>query len=150
MSLIRAVTVLNQGSSGTEVFTWYQNYAAAGWTDGIGSAATPVNLAQTGRSAQNATNTNNVVMLAFGSVIDAVASPKVVEYDIKIAQRQYGVQSLAWLPIGDLFYAKLGGFVIIPPNGTFNFRVNIGAAGQDALQLFGLAFTTGNYLAFET
>ena len=146
MQLIRAITVRNPGiTSGTPVMNWIQTYTSTGWT-----TLFSISLAQTGLSGSSATDLQDKVVLAFDSVIDPTASPKIAEYDIKVGPVQYGVHSLAWMPLTNLFYAQLFGMVIVAKNGSFTMRGNVQPSpGQDNLQLFGLTFATGDYLTYE-
>jgi hypothetical protein len=152
MQLIRAVTVLNAGISGASVpvTQWDQTYASGGWNNVFGSAAVPVNLAQTGVSAGGATNQFSRCMLAFGSFINDQALPLLREYRWHMGQKDFPIQSVAWQPGTNFIYSKLAGVVIIPPNGKFYMRGNLGASGTDGTQLFGLCFATGDYLNSET
>ena len=146
MQLIRAITVRNSGiTSGTPVMNWIQTYTSTGWTTLFN-----LSLAQTGISGSSATNLQNRVMLAFDSVIDPTVSPKIAEYDFKVGSVQYGVQSLAWMPLSNLFYGQLFGMIAVIKNGTFTMRGNVQpSTGQDNLQLLGLTFATGDYLTYE-
>lgn len=152
MQLIRAITVRNPGiaAGGTPVLTWVQQFAASGWTDLFGSATTPVDLSQTGSAGSSPTNTRGRVVLAFGALLDPLI-PKAQEYRVHVGQVDYPVQSLAWMPGTNLFYAKLMGMFIIPVDGRFNMRANINPSpGQDAIELLGLTFSTGIYLFSES
>jgi len=151
MQLIRAVTVLSAPAA-AEILNWQQNYVAAGWTNVFGiNTGTFVDLSFQGVAGFPATNLNNRTLLAFGGLIDPITSPRIGEYRFHVGPKDYGVQSVAWEPASTLFYARLGGFVIIPVNGRFYMRGNIQpAGGNDATQILGLTFATGDYLDLET
>jgi len=148
MQLIRAITVRNSGISGnqTPITNWIQTYTSTGWTQLFS-----ISLAQTGTSGSSATNLQNKVVLAFDSVIDPTPSPKIAEYRFIVGPKSYGVHSLAWMPLSNLFYGRLFGMIYVGKNGSFTMRGNVQpSAGQDNLQLFGLTFATGDYLTYET
>jgi hypothetical protein len=148
--LIRAASVLS-GPNGAEVLNWTQNYLATGWTNVFGSAASPVDLSFTGYATYPATNLQNRTLLAFGALLDPVQSPRIGEYRFHVGPKDYGVNPLSWEPSSNLFFTRLGGFVVIPVNGRFYMRGNIQpAAGIDCSQLVGFTFCTGDYLTFET
>jgi len=147
MQLIRAITVRNPNitSGQTPIMNWIQTYTSTGWT-----TLFSISLAQSGTSGASATNLQNKVVLAFDSVIDPVASPKIAEYRLIVGPKSYGVHSLAWMPLTNLFYSRLFGMVFVGKNGTFTMRGNVQPSpGQDNLQLFGLTFATGDYLTYE-
>lgn len=150
LQLIRAVTVLS-GPLAAETMLWPQSYLATGWTNVFGSATSPVDLSTTGITNDPATNLQNRTLLAFGALLDPVQSPRIGEYRFHVGPKDYGVNPLTWTAGGNLFFARLGGFVLIPVNGRFYMRGNIQpAAGIDGTQLLGFTFCTGDYLTFET
>jgi hypothetical protein len=149
MQLIRAVTIF--ANSGAEVLLWQQNFVGAGWNNYFGSSTTPVDLSTTGVAGLPATNLQNRTLVAFGGLIDPVSSPRLAEYRFHVGPKDYSVQSIAWMPAGNLYFARLAGFVIVPVNGKFYMRGLIEpSAGIDAAQAFGLTFGTGDYLSNET
>jgi len=151
--LIRAVTIMNPGiTSGTPVLTWSRIFTSTGWQNIFGSPTNPVSLAQTGLGGVSATNLNKRVVLAFGALLETAPSPPLAEYRFHVGNTDYPVQAVTWLPATNIFYAKLMGVFLIGTNGSFYMRGNIqpSANVQSNLQLFGLTFATGDYLAAET
>jgi hypothetical protein len=150
MQMIRAVTVRNPGiaSPSLPTLTWPQVWGSAGWQDVFGSAATPVDLSQTGLGT-GATNMQNRVMLAVTGLINLNSPPLLQEYRWHIQNVDYAVETIAWEQISSLAYARLANPVIIPVNGRFFFRGNIQPSGTDGTALFGLTFATATYLTYE-
>jgi hypothetical protein len=157
MQLIRAATVLsnntqNNPSKTAPVYSWVQTYTASGWTNIFGSATSPVDLSSTGISTYSVTNTQNIVMIAVIALLDPTPSPQLQEVRWHVQNVDYPVETIAWQQATDLYYAKLQGIYTIPVNGRFYMRGNVQPSttgGIDQTQLFGLAFSTGNYLTYE-
>ena len=157
MQLVRAPSVLsnntqNNPTQTAPVYSWVQTYIAAGWTNVFGSSSSFVDLSSTGISGYQVTNTNNRVLMAFIALLDPVSSPQLQEIRFHIEQVDYAVQPCAWLAASDLYYTKLDAVYMVPANGRFYMRGNVQPSttgGIDQTELFGLTFSTGNYLSYE-
>lgn len=157
MQLIRAPTVLsnntvNNSANTKPVYSWVQNYTASGWTNVFGSASSFVDLSSTGIATFSVTNTQNIVMLAIIALLNPSTTPQLQEVRFHVQNVDYPVEPIAWQPATNLFYTKLQGIYVVPVNGRFYMRGNVQPSttgGQDATELFGLAFSTGNYLTYE-
>lgn len=159
MQKIRPITVMNPGiaSGGTPVQSWVQNYASTGWTDlqspavsFFGSSTKKIDLSQSGTGGSSATNTRGRVVLAINALLNTATSPKVSEIKISIGSLSYPIYNIDWEPATNIFFARLPGVILIPVDGNFYITGNIEpSTGEDATQLFGLTFATGNYLASE-
>lgn len=153
MQLIRAVTVMNVGiTTGTPVLTWNRTFTSTGWQNLFGSPANPVSLAQFGLGGTSATNLNGRVVLAFSAFLETAPTPVVAEYRVHVGNTDYQVHPITWLPATNVFFARLEGVFLITKNNSFYVRGNIqpSAGVTSNLQLFGLTFATGDYLAAET
>ncbi|MFZ2058378.1 MAG: hypothetical protein WAV54_13300 [Acidimicrobiales bacterium] len=157
MQMIRAPTVLsnnavNNAAATVPVYSWVQTYIASGWTNIFGSAASYVDLSSTGIATYSVTNTQNVAMLAIVGLIDPTPSPQIQEVRFHVQNVDYPVEPIAWEEATDLYFARLQGIYVIPVNGRFYMRGNIQPSttgGIDQTELFGLTFSTGNYLTYE-
>ncbi len=157
MQLIRSATVLsnntqNNSAKAAPVYSWVQTYTASGWTNVFGSAASYVDLSSTGIATYSVTNTQNIVMLAVIALLNPIPSPQLQEVRWHVQNVDYPVEPIAWQQATDLYYAKLQGIYTIPVNGRFYMRGNVQPSttgGIDQTELFGLAFSTGNYLSYE-
>lgn len=155
--LIRAPTVLsnntvNNPAQAAPQYSWVQNYAASGWANVFGSSSSYVDLSSTGISGFPVTNTQNRVMVAMIALLDPTPSPQLQEVHFQVQNVTYPVETLAWQPATDLYYAKLQGIYLTPVNGRFYMRGNVQPSttgGIDQTELFGLTFATGDYLTYE-
>lgn len=159
MQKIRAITVQNPGIApgGTPVLDWVRTYVNTGWTDLMspavpffGEATNKIDLSQSGTGGSSATNTRGRVVLAINALLNTATSPKPSEVKITIGSLSYPVFNIDWEPATNIFFARLPGVILIPVDGNFYINADIQpATGEDATQLFGLAFATGNYLSAE-
>jgi hypothetical protein len=157
MQMIRAPTVLSNNSvnnapATAPVYSWVQTYIASGWTNIFGSSGSYVDLSSTGIATYSVTNTQNVVMLAICGLIDPSPSPQIQEVRFHVQNVDYPVEALAWQEATDVYFTRLQGIYVIPVNGRFYMRGNIQPSttgGIDQTELFGLTFSTGNYLTYE-
>lgn len=157
MQLIRAPTVLsnntaNNPGNAAPVYSWVQTYASSGWANVFGSSTSYVDLSSQGITSYPVTNTANRVMVAIIALLNAGTAPQLQEVHFQVMNVTYPVQALAWQSATDLYYAKLGGAYTVPVNGRFYMRGNVqpsSTGGQDATELFGLTFATGDYLTYE-
>lgn len=154
MQMIRPITILSNvpvaqgGGGGAAVLTWKRTFAAVGWQALFGNDANQVSLGVTGVST-TAVTTYSRVMLAAPYLLSTGSSPKYVELRPRILQTTYPVYPLHWEKFTDIFLAKLPGCLLILPNENFDFEANIGTAGDDEPQLFGLQFVTYDYSVLE-
>lgn len=157
MQYIRAATVLsnntvNNAALAAPQYSWVQTYVSSGWTNVFGSSTSFVDLSSTGITSYNVTNTQNVVMIAIVGLLNPTPSPQLQEVRFHVQNVDYPVEPLAWEEASDLYFARLQGIYVIPVNGRFYMRGNVqpsSTGGIDQTQLFGVAFSTGNYLTYE-
>jgi hypothetical protein len=157
MQLIRAPSVLsnnavNNAALAAPQYSWVQTYLSSGWTNVFGSSTSPIDLSSTGIAGYPVTNTNNRLMVAIIALLDPTSAPQLQEVKFHIQQVDYAVQPCAWLPASDLYYTKLDAIYMTPVNGRLWMRGNVQPSttgGMDQTELFGLAFSTGDYLTYE-
>jgi len=146
MQLIRAVTVMNTNIAPgqTPQLSWYRNFTTTGW-----QPIFQVNTGQTGLANGGATQLQNTVVLAIVGMIDTLP-PKVSEYQVRVENTTYMVESASYLPMSNVYYYKFPGLVYVGVNTNLTVYGNVIATGPSNLQLFGLTFAKGSYLLQQT
>lgn len=155
MQMIRPVTILGNvpaaqgGGGGAFVGTWDRSFNATGWQALFGDNTNPVSLGVTG-SATTALTTYQRVVIAAPYLLSTGSTPRYVEIKPFVKQTAYPVYPLHWLKLSNVFLAKLPGVLLGQINDSFAMEANIGTAGDDTPQLFGLQFVTNDYSVLET
>jgi len=146
MQLIRAVTVMNPNitNPANENLSWYRTFTTTGW-----QTIFNVNTGQTGLANGGATQLQNTVVLAVLGMIDTLP-PKVGEYQVKVENTTYMVETAEYLPMSNVYYYKFPGAVYVGVNTNMTVYGNVLTTGPSNLQLFGLTFAKGSYLLQQT
>ena len=142
--ILSSLTVADGGGAGSLINTWKRTFSATGWQSLFGTDTDQVSLGVTG-SATTGVTTYGRVMICAPYVLSTGTSPKFVELRPKILQTTYPVYPLHWIPLSDIFLAKLPATLLALPNDSFDIEANIGTTGDDVPQLFGLEFITFDY-----
>lgn len=118
---------------------WVVNVTATGWTNHIGSAASPVKLNKEAL----------VVVLGYQNFAPATKS---TAYKATIGgQNTFPVQYLEYaLRTGNISIYETAKPYRILPEQTYNSRIKYDFIGVDELALFGVGFAKGTYLVTET
>lgn len=142
MQFIRAKTVLTGTSQVTTANDWLQSYATAGWQNVFGSSTYPVDLSLT-----TGLNPQNRVLLVFPKLY-CTTIPKIREVRFTIGPTNYGIMSIEFRSISDLFLAGLPASPLITKNGNFYMRGNVGSAigVVDGTAPLGLTFALAEYM----
>ena len=158
MQFIRPGTILSSlatadGGNGsgttTLILSWARTFTATGWQALFGRDSDQVSLGVTG-SSTTAVTTYSRVMIACPYILSTGASPKFAEIRARVLQTTYPVYPIHWLPMTDLYVARLPGTILVLPNNNFDVEGNIKALGDDEPQMYGLQFVTNDYAVLET
>jgi len=156
MQLIRATTILanvkvsDGGGGAVFVPAWFRNFATTGWQALFGSNANsdPVSLGVTG-SATSTVTTYQRVVIAAPYILSVGTTPKFAEVKAFVKTVAYPVYPLTWMPLTDIFLARLPGVLLALVNDNFSVEANITTTGDDSPQLFGLQYVTNDYAVLE-
>ena len=142
--ILSSLTVADGGGGGVLVSTWKRTFTTTGWQSLFGTDSDQVSLGVTG-SATTAVTTYARVMICCPYILSTGASPKFTEIRPKVLQTGYPVYAISWLPLSDIFIAKLPATLIALPNDQFDLYANIATTGDDVPQMFGLEYITFDY-----
>jgi hypothetical protein len=138
---IRSKTILGTSS-------WVRVFAAAGWQDVFGSAASPIDLSTTSTAFGNP---QNRVLLVFPKLADLLLPAKIREVWFNVAPTDYPIWPVNFINLADVGIAGLPAAVLVQKNARFYMRGNIEGAGQQsAIQPLGLTYALGPYMVGST
>jgi hypothetical protein len=148
-TILSSVPVAQGGGGGTIVLNWKRTFTTTGWQALFGNDSNQVSLGVTGSSTTSVT-TYARVMLAIPYILSTGASPKFGEIRPRVLTTTYPVYVLHWLPMSDIFIAKLPGTLLALLNEFFDIECNITTTGDDVPQLYGLQFASFDYIVLES